>query len=85
VPPGCNEQLLEQAGLRLIERLDATASLLKNAEGRRTARLAHRAELEKLEGNAAFETHQRYLETVSALGERGAMSRNIYLAEFLSR
>jgi SAM-dependent methyltransferase len=81
VPPGCNEQLLERAGLRLLEQVDATVSLLKNAEGRRTARLALRAELEKLEGNAAFETHQRYLETVIGLGERGAMLRNIYLAE----
>ncbi len=36
---------------------------------------------EKLEGNTAFETHQRYLETVINLGERQAMSRTIYLAE----
>ena len=85
VPPGCNEQLLEGAGFRLVEQVDATASLLKNADGRRAARLAHRAELEKLEGNAAFETHQRYLETVIGLGKRRAMSRNIYLAEFRPR
>jgi SAM-dependent methyltransferase len=85
VPPGSNEQLLERAGLRLIEQLDATAGLLKNSEGRRDARLAHRAELEKLEGNEAFETHRRYLETVISLGERRAMSRNIYLAEFRPR
>jgi SAM-dependent methyltransferase len=85
VPPGCNEQLLEGAGFRLIEQVDATAGLLKNAEGRRAARLAHRTELERLEGNAAFETHQRYLETVISLGERRTMSRNIYLAEFYPR
>jgi len=85
VPPGCNEQLLEQAGFELIEHVDATAGLLKNAEGRRAARLAHRGELEKLEGSAAFETHQRYLETVTRLGERRAMLRNIYLAEFRPR
>jgi SAM-dependent methyltransferase len=85
VPPGCNEQLLERAGFRLIEQVDATASLLKNAEGRRAARLAHAAELEKLEGSAAFETHQQYLETVIGLGKRRAMSRNIYLAEFRPR
>jgi len=85
VPPGCNEQLLERAGFRLIEQVDATAGLLKNAEGRRKARLAHRADLEKLEGNAAFETHQRYLETVISLGKRRAMLRNIYLAEFRPR
>jgi SAM-dependent methyltransferase len=82
VPPGCNEQLLEREGFRLIEQVDATAGLLKNAEGRRDARLAHRGELERLEGVAAFETHQRYLETLIGLGKRRAMSRNIYLAEF---
>ena len=85
VPPGCNEQLLEQAGFRLIEQVDATSSLLKNAEGRRAARLAHREELEKLEGNAAFETHLQYLETVIGLGKRRAMLRNVYLAEIHPR
>jgi SAM-dependent methyltransferase len=82
VPPGCNEQLLERAGFRLLEHVDATAGLITNATGRRSARLAHREELEKVEGNAAFETHQQYLETVINLGEREAMSRTIYLAEF---
>jgi SAM-dependent methyltransferase len=81
VPPGCNEQLLERAGLRLIEQADATAGLINNATGRRAARLAHREELEKVEGNAAFEKHQQYLETVVSLAERGAMLRSIYLAE----
>jgi SAM-dependent methyltransferase len=82
VPPGCNEQLLERAGFRLLEQADGTTGLLKNAAGRRAARLAHREELEKLEGNTAFETHQRYLDTVINLGERRAMSRTIYVAEF---
>jgi SAM-dependent methyltransferase len=82
VPPGCNEQLLERAGFGLLEQADGTAGLLKNATGRRAARLAHREELEKLEGNTAFETHQRYLETVISLSERRAMSRTVYVAEF---
>jgi SAM-dependent methyltransferase len=82
VPPGCNEQLLERDGFHLLEQADGTTGLLKNATGRRAARLAHRDELEKLEGAAAFEKHQQYLETVINLGERGAMSRKIYLAEF---
>ena len=81
VPPGCNEQLLELAGFRLLEQADGTTGLLKNAAGRLSARLAHRRELENAEGNAAFETHEQYLETVISLGERGAMSRRIYLAE----
>jgi SAM-dependent methyltransferase len=85
VPPGCNEQLLEAAGFRLLEQADATAGLLKNAEGRHAARSAHRAELEKVEGAAAFDKHQQYLKTVIGLGRRRAMSRNIYLAEIRPR
>jgi SAM-dependent methyltransferase len=81
VPPGFNERMLEQAGFRLVERQDRTASLLKNAAGRLAARSAHRAELEPLESSASFEGQQRYLETVVGLSQRGAASRMMYLAE----
>ena len=81
VPPGFNERLLELAGFRLIEHHDRTSSLLKNATGRLAARLAHRAELEPIESSGYFERHQRYLETVIALSQRGALSRMMYLAE----
>jgi SAM-dependent methyltransferase len=81
VPPGFNERMLELAGFRLIDRNDRTASLLKNATGRLAARLAHRAELEKLEGASYFERQQRYLETVIGLAQRRAVARMMYLAE----
>jgi SAM-dependent methyltransferase len=81
VPPGYNENMLEAAGFRLIDRSDRTASLLKNATGRLVARHAHRAELEQLEGKTYFESQRRYLETVRALSQRGAVSRMMYLAE----
>jgi SAM-dependent methyltransferase len=79
-PPGFNERLLEAAGLRLIGTEDRTATLMKLAESRRLARLAHRDEIEKLEG-AEFELHQRYLETVIEISRRGAVSRVMYLTE----
>jgi len=79
-PPGCNESLLKAAGLRLLDRRDRTAGLLENAAGRLRARLAHRAELEPLEGEG-FERQCRYLETVIALARRSAVSRVAYLAE----
>jgi CO/xanthine dehydrogenase Mo-binding subunit len=60
---------------------DRTAALLGNARGRLSARLAHRAELEQVEGTAYFERQVRYLETVVELAERGATSRVSYLAE----
>jgi hypothetical protein len=73
--------MLELAGFQLIDRNDRTASLLKNAEGRLGARLAHRAELEQLEGGSYFESQRRYLETVLGLAQRGALARMMYLAE----
>jgi SAM-dependent methyltransferase len=81
VAPGFNEQLLEAVGFRLLETENRTASVLKNATGRLDARLAHRGELEQLEGRHAFEHQQRYLETVADLSQRGAMSRMMYLVE----
>jgi SAM-dependent methyltransferase len=79
-PPGHNERLLERAGLRMIEAEDRTASLMRLAQSRRRARLAHRAELKKLEGDE-FELHQRYLETVFEISRRGAVSRWRFVAE----
>jgi SAM-dependent methyltransferase len=81
VPPGFNERTLEEAGLRLIECADRTAALLKIASGRIAARLAHRSELEQLEGPAEFERQLRYLETALGLSERRALSRMMYLVE----
>ena len=81
VPDGYNEEALAAAGLRVMEREDRTASALKNAEGRLRARLSHRAEIEALEGTAAFEQQQRYLECVAALSARRALSRIMYLTE----
>jgi SAM-dependent methyltransferase len=81
VPPGYNERLLKLAEFRLLEVQDRTASLLKNANGRYAARLAHREELGRLEGAAAFDRQQQYLATVIELSHRGALSRVWYLAE----
>jgi SAM-dependent methyltransferase len=81
VPPGFNEAMLECAGFRLLEGIDRTASVLKNAAGRLAARAAHRGELEPLEGTARFEREQQYLETVIGVSQRGALGRMMYLAE----
>jgi SAM-dependent methyltransferase len=81
VPPGFNERILEEAGLRLIECADRTSNLLKTASGRLAARSAHRPELEHLEGSIKFERQQRYLETVLGLSQRHSLSRMMYLVE----
>jgi SAM-dependent methyltransferase len=79
--PGFNERAVEGAGLRLLETQDRTSGMLECARGRLAARLAHRDELEPLEGAAGFEQQRLYLDTVVALCERGALSRTMYLAE----
>jgi SAM-dependent methyltransferase len=79
--PGFNERALERAGFGLLDVEDRTASVLKNAAGRLAARVAHRGELEPLEGATDFERQQRYLETVIEISRRGAVSRTMYLAE----
>lgn len=81
VSPGRNEQLLERAGFRVIQIEDRTPSVLRNAAGRHMARLAHRAELEQLEGATYFGRYQRYLDTVIELSRRKVLSRMAYLAE----
>lgn len=84
VAAGFNERMLEATGFRILDREDHTTRLLTNASGRLAARLAHREELERLEGDSRFERHQRYLDTVIGLSRRGAMSRMMYLAESLA-
>jgi SAM-dependent methyltransferase len=81
VAPGFNERILEASGFRLLETEDRTASVLRNAAGRLAGMFAHRAELEELKGADDFERQQRYLETVTELSQRKAVSRMMYLAE----
>jgi SAM-dependent methyltransferase len=80
VPPGFNERALEDAGFEVLETEDRTESVTENASGRVRARLAHRGELEQLEGATGFEHQLHYLDTVLALARRRALVRMMYLA-----
>ena len=82
---GFNENLLELAGFRILHTEDRTRGLLGNAKGRLAARSTHRDALEALEGSEYFHCQQRYLETVIALSERGALARLMCLAEIATR
>jgi len=81
VPVGWNERLLEEAGFRLVEQADRTASALRNAGGRLAAVRAHRAALTDAIGAAQVDRQERNLETVVALARRSALSRIMYVAE----
>jgi SAM-dependent methyltransferase len=78
---GVNEELLEAAGFRLIDQEDRTSSVVFNASGRLRAMLAHRTEVEAVDGKEVLARQQRYVETVVALSERRALSRIMYFAE----
>jgi SAM-dependent methyltransferase len=80
-PPGFNELALERADLTVVQVEDQTDNLLKNAAGRMAARLAHRRELEAVEGMEEFDREQQYLETIVALATRRALSRFAFVAE----
>jgi len=81
VPAGFNERAIEDAGLKVVQVDDRTDDLLRNATGRIAARLAHRAELEALEGIESYEREGIYHDTVVKLATRRALSRFAYIAE----
>ena len=80
VPPGWNEGLLGQAGMRLVESENRTAGVTEYARGRLRAIRAHRTELEQVLSAGEFEGQVDYLETVVEVSRRGALSRIMYLA-----
>jgi SAM-dependent methyltransferase len=80
-PSGFNEGALQENGFTLVATEDRTASLLRNASGRLSARAGHREELIALEGPGGFERQQHYLRSVVMLSQRGALARRMYLAE----
>jgi len=81
VEPGFNEEALRAAGWTLVETEDRTSGVVRNASGRLEAALAHREELERVDGAEEFERQARYLVTVIELARRRALLRVMYLAE----
>lgn len=81
VPPGTNEQLFADAGLRLINQEDVTANAGAVAERWQRARAAHRAELIQIEGEAQYEGLQRFFGAVSMLSREHRLARVAYLVE----
>lgn len=82
VPPGTNQQLIEQAGFRLARALDLSEGGARMAGRWHDARERHRDALAALEGHERFTGLQRFLTTVQrVMGER-RLSR---IAYFLQR
>jgi cyclopropane fatty-acyl-phospholipid synthase-like methyltransferase len=83
VPPGANEQMLEEAGFEVKTVEDVTANAAKVASRWHDARARHRAALVGREGENNFEGLQRFLRCVHTVSLEHRLSRYAYLAEKL--
>src|SRR5262249_8147019 len=80
-PPGENERLLAEAGLRVLAVADTTDSLAEIADRRRHARLERAEELRRTEGDEAFHARQRFFAIAAKLARERRLSRVVYTAE----
>jgi len=81
VPPGEDERLLREAGLRVLAVEDATENMASVAERWLTARARRADPLREVEGDETFDGQQRFLEVTARLARERRLSRFVYLAE----
>jgi SAM-dependent methyltransferase len=81
VPPGVNEQLIEEAGFGVIRKEDRSENAALIARRRRDARQARSADLIPLEGEDRFEESQRFYDAVHRLTAEGRLSRIAYVIQ----
>lgn len=80
-PPGENERIIRQAGLRLERAWDTSEHAALIAKRWRDAREKRKEALLAIEGAASFEGVQRFLSTVYTLTSERRLLRYVYLAE----
>jgi SAM-dependent methyltransferase len=81
VPPGVNERLIEQAGLRLVRQEDRSEAAATIAGRWHEARQKRRDALVALEGGPRFEGLQRFFAIVRDLARERRLSRWLYVVE----
>jgi len=81
VPPGCNEQLISDAGFQLIRQDDVTENAALIAGRWHQARQRHKDALLEIEGEERFEGLQTFFAAVHKLTTERRLSRIIYLVE----
>jgi ubiquinone/menaquinone biosynthesis C-methylase UbiE len=81
VPPGVNEQLIQQAGFRLIQQQDASENAALVSCRWHAARQRYQDALLKMEGAERFEGVQKFLAVVHQLTTERRLSRIVYLVE----
>ena len=81
VPPGVNEQLIETAGLRLVQQEDVTSNAALVSERWHRARQRHQDALLQIEGEERFMGLQQFFAAVHGLTSERRLSRIVYLVE----
>jgi 2-polyprenyl-3-methyl-5-hydroxy-6-metoxy-1,4-benzoquinol methylase len=81
VPPGYDEHVLIQCGLRVVVSEDVTQNTAEIADRRRVARESHAQALCEIEGNQAFAAQQEFLTVASRLAKEDRLSRFAFVAE----
>jgi len=81
VPPGVNEKLIADAGLKLIQSEDVTENAALVSGRWRNARERHREPLLKMEREERFEGLQLFFDAVHRLTSEHRLSRIVYVVE----
>ncbi len=79
-PPGENERLIEAAGFRHLETIEATENAALIAGLWHQARQRRKQELVAIEGEAAFDALQHFLKCAHTLTSEERLLRRVYLA-----
>jgi SAM-dependent methyltransferase len=79
-PPGCNEELIKTAGLRLLCATNTTESAAQIAKQWHDARQRRKPELIAAEGVSDFEGLQRFLACTHTLARERRLLRWVYVA-----
>jgi hypothetical protein len=81
VPPGVNEQLIENAGLHLVQQENVTENAALISGRWHQARQRHKDALLQIEGEERFEGLQQFFAMVHRLTLERRLSRIVYLVE----
>ena len=81
MPPGINEQFIEEAGFELVKKEDVTANAVLISNRWYEARAAHKEDLVRIEGEERYEGLQEFFAAVQRLTSEKRLSRIVYLVE----
>lgn len=81
VPPGVNEDFINQAGFHLVRQEDVTSNAALVSGRWHKARQAHKEDLLRIEGEERFAGLQQFFKAVHDLTSEKRLSRIAYLAE----